>query len=75
MTRPRLSRAAMAALHARALAENAELKRTEIGARVKEIGALARLALEIHNSRSPDGHPRLGELMQRREALERSRRP
>ena len=75
MTRPRLSRAAMAALHARALAENAELKRIEIGARVQEIGALARLALEIHNSSSPDDHPRLGELMRRREALERARRP
>lgn len=75
MTKPRTSRRALDALYALALAENTAFLQSEALRRINEIGALARLALEIHQSRSPDDHPRLGELMRRRDALERARRP
>lgn len=74
MTRPRLSRHAMGALYATALAENTALRQSEALRRINEIGALARLAFEIHQSSSPDNHPRLGELMRRRDALRRTQR-
>lgn len=75
MTRPRLSRRAVDAVYAMAMAENADLREKELLRQVTEIGALARLALEIHKSPSPDDHPRLEELMRRRDALERAGRP
>ena len=74
MTRPRSSRRAVDAAYAMAIAENATLRGQEALGRIAEIGALARLALEIHNSPSPDDHPRLAELMTRRDALARARR-
>lgn len=73
MTRPRLSRAALDAAQARALADNAAIRQAEALRRINEVGALARLALDIHNSPSPDDHPRLAELQRRRDALARSR--
>ena len=74
MTRPRLGRTAMDRLHARATAENAALEEEAAINRIEEVGAIARLARAIHRSRSPDSHPRLGELQARLEALERARR-
>ena len=74
MTRPRLGRAAMDALHTRATAEHAALEQAAALDRIAEIGAIARLATAILASGSPDSHPRLGELQQRLEALERARR-
>ncbi len=74
MTRPRLGRTAMDRLHARATAEHAALEEEAAINRIEEVGAIARLATAIHASRSPDRHPRLGELQTRVEALERARR-
>jgi len=66
MTRPRLSRTAMDALHTRATAEHAALETEAAIDRIAEIGAIARLATAILASRSPDSHPRLAEWRQRR---------
>lgn len=74
MTRPRPSRTAMDRLHARATAEHAALETEAAIDRITEIGAIARLATAIHASRSPDSHPRLAELQERLEALDRARR-
>ncbi|HRD27542.1 MAG TPA: hypothetical protein PLO65_04490 [Caulobacter sp.] len=73
MTRPRLGRRAMDALYAQATAEHAALEEEAAINRINELGGIARLALMIQSSRSPQTHPGLGELMARKEACDRAR--
>ncbi|MFA7261566.1 MAG: hypothetical protein WC068_00975 [Caulobacter sp.] len=73
MTKPRLSRRAMDALHAQAMSEHAALEHEAAINRINELGAIARLALVIQSSRSPQTHPRLDELTVRMEAYDRAR--